>query len=139
MRISARTTLAAGAAVLAIGIGLAAWHWPDSRYYGASEVEHAAHPLRRIDIEPAGADAGIEYFGVVRMDLYIGRDRVVERVEVPHSTVLPAVRDRVVRAFTSARWQPARMRDGREVRSVKRVQVDFEPPAGARAPMRPDS
>jgi hypothetical protein len=139
MRTNARATLAAGAAVLAIGVGLAAWHWPDSRYYGASEVEHAAYPLRRIDIEPTGADAGIEYFGEVRMDLYIGRDGVVDRVEVLHSSVLPAVRDRVVRAFTSARWQAARMRDGREVRSVKRVQVDFEPPPGARAPMRPDS
>jgi hypothetical protein len=50
------------------------------------------------------------------------------------------VRDRVVKAFSEARWQPGRKAGGREVRSVKRIEVNYGPPRGVGpTPMAPDS
>lgn len=133
-----RRAALAAAAILAASLAVAAW-LHDARYRSAREVDHQAYPLRRIDLDPPQAPAGVEYFGTVRIDLYIGTDGRVHRAELVESTLPPAIRERFVAAFTSARWQPARL-GGREVRSVKRVEVELEPPAGAkRAPMRPDS
>jgi hypothetical protein len=134
---------AAIAAGVAAAIAVAAWGawWKfDPRWYTARELEHAARPERRIDIDPMPMSGGIEYFGRIHFDLYIGRDGRVDRVENLESTLPDAVRDRIVKSFSEARWYAARRPGGREVRSVKRIEVNYEAPKGVeRRPMAPDS
>lgn len=137
MTATRRATIAFAAASVAV---LFAWTLHDPRYLAASELDHQAYPLRRIDIDPAASGpGGVEYFGRMRFDLYIGTDGKVHRVEVLETTLPAALLDHVLREFSQTRWQPAR-RHGREVRSLKRIELEFEPPRGVqRAPMRPDS
>jgi hypothetical protein len=51
-------------------------------------------------------------------------------VEVLDSRVPQRLRDIAVSAFSQARWEPGR-KWGLRVKSVKEVEVDVEPPAGA--------
>ena len=132
--------------VLAILVGAAAtaggwyWHSYDPRYYAAGEVEHAAYPLELVHVDPMPMVNGVEYFGKIRFDLYIGTNGKVERFEMIESTMPARVKDDVVRAFTRARWQPARLKGGREVKSVKRVEVNYAMPKSRELkPMEPDS
>ena len=135
----ARWRIVAAAGIVAVAAGSLAWWQHDPRYLGAGELDHAPYPLRRIDLDPPQAAGGVEYYGKLVFDLYIGRSGRVDRVEMREATLPSEIGERFVAAFREARWQPGR-KAGREVRSVKRVEVVLEPPPGAaRAPMRPDS
>ena len=130
------------AALIASAAAAGAWYWHsyDPRYYTASELEHAAYPLALVHVDPMPMVNGVEYFGKIRFDLYIGTNGRVERLEMIESTMPARVADDVVKAFTTARWQPGRMKDGREVKSVKRVEVNYEVPKSRELkPMAPDS
>jgi hypothetical protein len=135
-----RTVIAALAAALA-ALVVAAWWWTyDPRYYTVRELQHAAYPLKRVDVDPMPMVNGVEYFGKIRFDLYVGTNGRVDRVENLESTMPAQVTERVVKAFSEARWQPGRMAGGREVRSVKRIEVNYQAPKGLeRRPMAPDS
>jgi hypothetical protein len=138
MRVEGKRAMALGLAVLVLAGIAVAWALEYTRYRTARELEHSPYPLRRIDIDPDPVVGGVEYVGRIRLDLYIGRDGRVHRVEVLESTLPPVLAQRAIDAFSAARWQPGR-KDGRELPSVKRVEVEFEPPAGVRrAPMRPE-
>jgi hypothetical protein len=129
------------AAALAVAVvATAEWWYLDPRYYTARELEHQAYPARRVDIDAMPAVNGTEYFGKIRFDLYIRQDGRVERVENLASTMPAPVTERIVKAFREAKWVPGRMSGGRFVRSVKRVEVNYEPPRGVGPlPMAPDS
>lgn len=111
----------------------------DARYYSAGELDAKPYPLAQVDPGyPVTAD-GAQYYGRIRLNVYITTRGRVDRVEVVEASVPPAFRDAAVSAFSQARWEPGR-KDGRRVNSVKVVEVSFEPPVKMpRAPMSPES
>ena len=116
-------------AALALAAAIAGWlalRTP-ARYFTAAEVDHVATPLRDVGLSFPGAPEGVEYYGTLRMDLYIDQRGRVDRVEVLESTLPDFLRDRAVRAFASTAFEPA-TRKGRPVKSVKKVEVRFEAP-----------
>ena len=121
--------IAIAIAALALGAGIAAWLGlrTPSRYFTATEVDHVATPLRDVGLSFPKTHEGIEYYGTLRMDLYIDERGRVDRVEVLESTLPPSFRDRAVRAFAATPFEPA-TRKGRPVKSVKKVEVRFEAP-----------
>jgi Gram-negative bacterial TonB protein C-terminal len=125
----ARTTLSRigmGIAV-AVGLALVVLAVAHTHYFAASWLGLKPFPLRRIDLELPQTKNGIEYFGKVRLDVYINADGGVDRVDAAESTVPAKFRDDAVKAFSQARWEPGRIW-GIRVKSVKRVEIDFEPP-----------
>jgi len=126
MKSGARAGLAVVAAVLALA-GACAWLWAPWRYFTAAEVSHVADPMRDVGLAFPPAPEGVDYFGILRLDLYIDARGHVDRVEVVSSTVPASFRDGAVRAFGTTPFDPA-VRYGLKVKSVKRVEVRFEPP-----------
>jgi Gram-negative bacterial TonB protein C-terminal len=124
-----RTTLSRIAMGIAVAIGLALTLLAVAytHYFTASWLGLKPFPLRRIDLELPQTKNGIEYFGTVRLDVYINADGGVDRVDATESTVPATLRDDAVKAFSQARWEPGRIW-GIRVKSVKRVEIDFEPP-----------
>lgn len=124
-----RRRLALAAFALAIAVAIAAWlvlRTP-SRYYTASELDHVATPLADIGLAFPKGREGIDYFGTLRMDVYIDEAGRVDRVAILESTVPRAFQDSAAGAFGRARFEPAR-RKGRAVKSIKRVEVRFAAP-----------
>jgi hypothetical protein len=108
---------------------VAAWLFLHSRHFAASEVDSKAVAARAVDLAPPMGPNGVEYYGKLRLDIYIAADGTVERIDTAGSTVPESLRKEAVRAFSSVGWEPAR-KWGFRVASVKRVEVDFEPPVG---------
>jgi len=116
------------ALAVAAGVALtAAWLFLHTRHFTASEVDVKPRPLRGVDLPPPVDRNGIEYYGKLRLDIYLASDGTVERIDTGQSTVPEALRQEAVRAFSGVGWDPAR-KWGVRVASVKRVEVDFEPP-----------
>jgi TonB family protein len=118
-------------AAAALATFAAAWSWflgprLPGHYYAASELDRVAQPLRLVDLHVEGRE-GIDYYGLLRMDVYIDADGSVSRVEVLEASVPRALLERAAQAFAQARFDAARRR-GLPVRSVKRVEVRFKPP-----------
>ena len=119
----------AGAAIAAVAIaGACAWMWAPWRWFAASEVSRVAYPLRDVGLAFPPGREGVDYYGTLRMDVYIDAEGRVDRVRVLESSVPASFRDGAVRAFEATRFDPA-VRFGRPVKSVKRVEVEFKPPA----------
>ncbi len=117
---------------------LAACGPEDPRYLPASELDAKPFPLQAVDLQMPKAGSGAEYYGKLRLKVFISAAGGVDRVEVAEATVPPALRDSAVKAFSEVRWEPAR-KAGKRVKTVKVVEVDFQPPPeGQRAPMTPD-
>jgi TonB family protein len=117
---------------------LAACGQEDPRYLPASELDAKPFPLKPVDLQMPKAGRGAEYYGKLKLNVFISAAGVVDRVEVAEATVPPAFRDSAAKAFSEARWEPAR-KAGKRVKTVKVVEVEFEPPPeGKRAPMTPD-
>lgn len=129
MRLRPRARHAAAAAgVLALAFAAAcAWLWAPWHYFTAAQVDRVAAPLRDVGLEFPPGRAGIDYFGTLRMNVYIDAKGHVDRVEVLDATVPASFRDSAVRAFERARFEPA-LRWGRAVKSVKKVEVRFDAP-----------
>ncbi|HEX7606904.1 MAG TPA: energy transducer TonB [Usitatibacter sp.] len=128
--------IAAGIAA-AIVLSLVALAYEFTRYLPASELDAKPYPMRRIDLDFPASKDGIEYYGKVRLNVFIDSHGGVDRVEVLESRVPQRLRDIAVNAFSQARWEPGR-KWGLRVKSVKEVEIDVEPPAGALGqPLRP--
>lgn len=141
MRLASRSSwLAAAVVVVGVVAAVMLWFALDPRYYSAAEVDARPIPLARIDIAPPAMPGGADYYGKLKLNVFIARSGAVERVEVVTATVPASFRDAAVQAFSQARWEPAR-KGWRKVNSVKVVEVDFTSPARnpGRPPMRPDS
>ncbi|HXF79705.1 MAG TPA: hypothetical protein VN598_12625 [Usitatibacter sp.] len=123
MRAAAGVLAVAAAAVLAAGIFLRTHH------FTANEVNTRAIPWRDVDLTPPKGRNGVDYYGKLRLDIYIAANGAVERIDTAGSTVPQAFRQEAVKAFSSVGWEPAH-KWGIRVPSVKRVEVDFEPPVG---------
>ena len=118
------------ALAIAVGAALAAaWLFLHSRHFPAGEVDSKAAPAHAVDLPQAVGPNGIDYYGKLRLDIYIGADGTVDRIDTSGTTVPERLRQDAVRAFSTVAWEPAR-KWGFKVASVKRIEVDFEPPAG---------
>ena len=126
IRIAAGTAMVALVALIAIGA--AATH-----FFEAAGLDPRPYPLHAVELVPPKEKDGIEYFGKLQLDVYIDADGVVDHVDAHESLVPQKFRDEAVRAFSQARWEPGR-KWGIRVKSVKRVEVDLEPPPGVNAP-----
>jgi hypothetical protein len=118
--------IATGIAV-AIGLALAVLAVAHTHYFAATWLSVKPYPLRRIDLELPQTRNGVEYYGTVRLKVSINADGGVDRVDATESTVPATFRDDAVKAFSQSRWEPARIW-GIRVKSLKRVEIDFEPP-----------
>jgi TonB family protein len=129
MRLRLRTAhLVAALALAAVVAGAIGWiDRVPARYFPENEVDRKAYPLRRIDLPYPDDREGVDYYGTLRMELRIDEHGRVDRVDVVKSTLPERYRDACVKAFATARFEPA-LRKGRKVKSVKRVEVRFAPP-----------
>lgn len=108
-------------------------------YVPAAELERKPYPLAQIDPDYPGTADGAQYYGRLKMNVYISASGKVDRIEVVEAGVPPAFLEAARSAFAASRWEPG-VKAGRKVRSVKAVEVRFEPPSGVeRPPMRPES
>jgi hypothetical protein len=96
-------------------------------YFSAGSLDLKPYPLRRIDLELPQEKNGIEYYGKLRLKVYINAEGGVDRVEATGSTVPAKLRDDAMKAFSQARWEPGRIW-GFRVGSLKVIEVDYEPP-----------
>lgn len=117
---------AAGALAFAAAAALAAGIFLRTHHFTSGEVDTRAIPSRAVDLPPPVRQNGVEYYGKLRLDIFIAADGAVERIDTAGSTVPEAFRREAVRAFSSVGWEPAH-KWGIKVPSVKRVEVDFEP------------
>jgi TonB family protein len=124
----------AGAAVLVLG-AVYAWLWAPWHYFTAQEVGRVAYPMQDVGLQFPPGREGVDYYGTLRLDVYVDAKGHVDRVEVLESTVPAAFRDSAVRAFAGTPFDPA-VRFGRPVKSVKRVEVNFAPPLQGLDPLR---
>ena len=126
-----RVAAAIAAAILVIAA--AAILYGRLHYFTASEVDRSAYALNWIVLPYPGDGGGIEYSGSVKLALYIDAEGYVDRVRLLDTTVPKAYEQVALRAFRSARFGPA-LKWGLRVKSVKKIEVEFSPPAGAPAP-----
>ena len=120
--------LAAIALCIVVAVALGAVLWRESaRYFPASELDAKPYPTRRIDLDFPPQKDGIEYYGKLKLKVFIDAQGGVDRVEVVDASVPTRFLDVAVKAFSEARWEPGR-RWGRRVKSVKAVEIDYDPP-----------
>lgn len=122
-----RFVLAGAAAGFAGLLAAYAWLWTPWRYFPASELAHPAAPMRDVGLRYPPGKEGVDYYGTLRLDLYIDERGHVDRVEVLEATVPESFRASAVAAFAATPFDPA-VRYGRRVKSVKKVEVRFAPP-----------
>ena len=122
-----RTRTAAIAVALAAAAAFAFWFFADPRYYPVAELDLRPYPLRLIDLDFPRVANGVEYYGKLKLNVYIGRDGGVDRVEVVSAAVPERFREAAVQAIGRTRWEPGRS-GWRRVKSVKAYEIDFEPP-----------
>ena len=106
-----------------------------SHYFDDRGLDPRSYPMSAIDLHPPQSKNGIEYYGKLRLDVYINRDGIVDRVDAGQSTVPLDFREDAVRAFAQMRWEPGR-KWGFRVKTVKRIEVNIEPPPGVEAAPR---
>jgi protein TonB len=133
LAISRRVAGVAAAAVLAaLASAWLYWHF---HYFTASEVDRPAYPLQGIDLPYPKGPGGVDYYGSLKLELYIDAQGDVARVALLDTTVPRAYEEVALRAFRQARFGPA-LKWGRPVRSRKKIEVGFTPPVDDRAPFR---
>jgi hypothetical protein len=116
-----------------LGIGtlfaIAAYGFAATHYFDSAGLDPRPYPLRGISFVPPKSKNGIDYFGKLRLDVYIREDGKVDHVDVLDSTIPLDLKAEAIRAFTEAAWEPGR-KWGVRVKSVKRIEVDLTPPPG---------
>jgi hypothetical protein len=125
--IRAAATVAALALLAAAAFGFARFHYFDSK-----GLDPRPYPMHGISFVPPKSKNGIEYFGKLRIDVYIDEDGKVTQVELLDSTVPLELRDEAVRAFSQVPWEPGR-KWGMRVKSVKRIELELKAPPGVEA------
>ncbi len=117
-----------GAMLMALGLAGAGWMTIEElRYLEPAELDRKPYPMRRVDLDPIEARNGVEYFGKVKLRIYIQKGGSVDHVDVVNSTLPPDATQKAVKAFTDTQWEPG-MKSGRSRRSVNVVEVNFEAP-----------
>ena len=117
----------AGLACLVATIGASAWLWTPWRYFPASEVARPAMPMQGLRLQYPPGREGVDYYGTLRLDVYIDERGHVDRIEVLESTVPESFRAAAMERFRVTPFEAAR-RYGLPVKSVKRVEISFAPP-----------
>jgi len=122
-----RFVLVAAAALFVGLLAAYAWLWTPWRYFPADRLSRVAYPRRDVGLQFPPGREGVDYYGTLRLDLYIDERGHVDRVQVEESSVPESFRASAVAAFAGTPFDPA-VRYGRPVKSVKRVEVKFAPP-----------
>ncbi len=122
---------AAAIAVLAL-LAAAAFGFAKFHYFDSKGLDPRPYPLHGVSFAPPRSKNGIEYFGKLRLDIYIDEDGKVSQVALLDSTVPLELRDEAVRAFSQVPWEPGRLW-GMRVKSVKRIELDLAAPPGVEA------
>jgi hypothetical protein len=125
-QILVRVAWAVGVAAM---LALALLIFATTHVFDSKDLDPRPYPLQGVTFTPPKSKNGIDYFGKLRLDVYIDADGKVDRVEMLDSTLPLNLRDEAVRAFSQVRWEPGR-KWGVRVKSVKRVEVDLAPPPG---------
>jgi len=118
-------------AVLAL-LAIAAFGFAKLHYFDSKGLDPHPYPLHGISFVPPHSKNGIEYFGKLRIDVYIDGDGKVSQVVLLDSTVPLELRDEAVRAFSQVQWEPGRLW-GMRVKSVKRIELELKAPPGVEA------
>jgi len=118
---------AAALALFVVLLAAYAWLWTPWRYFPASEIKRAAFPMRDVGLQYPPGREGVDYYGTLRLDLYISERGHVDRVDVVEASVPESFRASAVKAFAATPFAAA-VRYGRRVKSIKRVEVTFAPP-----------
>jgi len=124
-----RTGVAIGAAVAALAL-YALWPWLDPRWHPESELDRKPYPMSNVAVEYPPTPEGVDYYGRIRMRVFIDREGVVDRVEVERAELPPKFVEAAVKAFRETRWEPG-LKWGRRVKTLMVVAIDFKPPPGA--------
>ena len=112
----------AAAAVAMAARALVAWHHFPERY-----LSRRPYPMRGIDLQAPRTPEGVEYYGAVRLTILIDAHGRVEDVQPGATTLPPTFVETAAKAFSSVDWEPGRFH-GLRVRTLKVVEVDFQPP-----------
>ena len=127
MKMRRSTWGAAAAVAFAVALGAYAWLWTPWRYFPADQLARVAYPMRDVGLQFPPGREGVDYYGTLRLEVYIDERGHVDRVEVLESSVPESFRASAVAAFAGTPFDPA-VRYGRPVKSVKKVEVKFAPP-----------
>ena len=93
------------------------------RYYPSAELDKRSFPLADLSF-PYPAVAGDERQGTLELTLYIGRDGVVDRVEVDFASVDQRLIDLAIESLRATPFSPGE-RQGRAVGVRLRLVVDY--------------
>ena len=115
------------AGLIAAGLAAYSWLWTPWRYFPPDELARVAYPMRDVGLQFPPGREGIDYYGTLRLEVYIDERGHVDRVDVVESSVPESFRASAVAAFAGTPFDPA-VRYGRPVKSVKKVEVKFAPP-----------
>ena len=121
-----------GLAALAL-VAIAAGGTLKFHYFDAKDLDPHPYPLRGIVLEPPKERDGIEHYGKLVLDIYIDAQGKVDHIDARQSMLPATLQEEALREFSGVRWEPGRLW-GMPVRSVKRVEIDLEPPPGVNAP-----
>jgi hypothetical protein len=121
-----------GALGIAALLALAAFGFAKMHFFESAGLNPRPYPLHGVTFAPPKSKNGIDYFGKLRLDIYIDDTGKVDHVEMLDSTVPIELRDEAVRAFSEVAWEPGR-KWGLRVKSVKRIELDLAPPPGLEA------
>jgi hypothetical protein len=125
-KILSRIATALGATVL---LALGAFAFAKVHYFESKHLDPKPYPLRGLVFEPPKSKNGIDYFGKLRLDIYIDETGKVDHVDMLDSTVPLPLRDEALSAFSKVQWEPGQLW-GMRVKSVKRIELELTPPPG---------
>lgn len=93
-------------------------------YYSPKELDTKPQPQAEIILEFPEASLGISRASAILV-LFIEKDGSVSRIEVEQSNLPKVFEENAINTFKSAKMYPA-MKDGVAVRSILKIQVEFE-------------
>ena len=109
---------------------VAAYAWLATHRFAERDLDRRPYPLHAVWFDEPRTPEGLEAYGKLRLEIDIGADGRVERVEeVGQSTLPGAFRESARKAFADVGWEPGR-KCGLKVHSLKVVEVNYAPPPG---------
>jgi protein TonB len=99
---------------------------PLDKYFTAREVDVRAEPLNEVDLVYPKRAYQHRTRGQVRLTLYINQDGELDKVDVVHAVPPGVFEEAALEAARALRFSPA-TKWGRPVKSVKTIEVTFDP------------
>lgn len=93
------------------------------RYYPSAELDKRSFPLAKLDF-PYPDISGARQQGALELTLYVGRDGVVDRVQIDSASVDQTIVDLAIESLRATPFSPGE-RDRRAVGARLRLAVDY--------------